>query len=74
MDDEVEVVLTEAAEAAVDVDEADDTLTMAVMEPAGGARTPSIDMIPEASDWRRRGSDFLRNGTRYGCGLKQEKM
>ena len=44
----------------------DDTLTTAVTEPAGGARTPSIDMLPDASDWRNRGSDFFRNGTRYG--------
>ena len=54
--------------------EADETLTMAVMDPGGGARTPSIDICPEASDWRSRGSDFFRNGTRYGCGLKETNI
>ena len=63
MDEEVGVALAEddADEAAAGIDVADeDTLTMAVMELAGGARTPSMDMIPLASDWRKSGSDFFK--------------
>ena len=40
--DEVGVAVVEMAE--------EEALTMVATEPAGGARTPSIDIIPEARD------------------------